>query len=104
MNEALRMQLNKEGSAVRCTMVSPYYIDTGMFEGVRTRFSFLLPILKQEAVARRILTAVRRNAVAFAPPFGRVDGNYTIKSGPAAASLFCAHVYKGVLAHPESGG
>ena len=68
MNEALRMQLNKEGSAVRCTMVSPYYIDTGMFEGVRTRFSFLLPILKQEAVARRILTAVRRNAVELQMP------------------------------------
>ena len=48
--------------------------------------------------------SVRRNAVAFAEPFGRVDGNYTIKPGPAAASLFCAHVYKGVLAHPESGG
>jgi all-trans-retinol dehydrogenase (NAD+) len=68
MNEALRMQLSKEGSAVRCTMVSPSYIDTGMFEGVRTRFSLLLPILKQEAVARRILTAVRRNAVELQMP------------------------------------
>ena len=29
MNESLRMQLNKEDSAVRCTLVSPYYIDTG---------------------------------------------------------------------------
>lgn len=34
MNESLRMQLNKEGSAVRCTLVSPYYIDTGERERV----------------------------------------------------------------------
>jgi hypothetical protein len=32
MNESLRMQLSKEGSAVRCTLVSPYYIDTGTFQ------------------------------------------------------------------------
>lgn len=68
MNEALRMQLNRAGSAVRCTMVTPYYIDTGMFEGARSRFSFLLPILKQEVVARRIIMAVRRNVVELQMP------------------------------------
>lgn len=38
----------------------PYYIDTGMFEGVRTRFSFLLPILKEADVATSVLDAVER--------------------------------------------
>jgi all-trans-retinol dehydrogenase (NAD+) len=40
----------------------------GMFDGVRSRFPFLLPILKQETVARRIITAVRRNAVELQMP------------------------------------
>jgi all-trans-retinol dehydrogenase (NAD+) len=41
--------------------VNPNYIDTGMFEGVTTRFGFLLPILSPELVTRRIITATRRN-------------------------------------------
>lgn len=40
----------------------------GMFDGVRSRFQFLLPILKQETVARRIIQAVRRNAVELQMP------------------------------------
>jgi all-trans-retinol dehydrogenase (NAD+) len=46
---------------VKTTVVCSYFVDTGMFEGVRTRFSWLLPILKEEYVAERILRAVRRN-------------------------------------------
>ncbi|MCE3293951.1 MAG: Short-chain dehydrogenase/reductase, partial [Arthrobacter sp.] len=34
------------------------YIDTGMFDGVRTRFPRLLPILKEEEVAAGILDAI----------------------------------------------
>ena len=33
------------------TIVCPYYIDTGMFRGVRTRFPWLLPILEPDDVA-----------------------------------------------------
>ena len=39
-----------------------------MFDGARSRFDFLLPILKQETVARRIIKAVRRNAVELQMP------------------------------------
>jgi all-trans-retinol dehydrogenase (NAD+) len=70
MNEALRMQLLRQGSAVRCTMVSPSYIDTGMFEGVRTSMAdgarlgaIFLPLLRPALVARRALTAAKRGAV-----------------------------------------
>jgi all-trans-retinol dehydrogenase (NAD+) len=41
--------------------VCPYYIDTGMFEGVKTRFAFLLPILKEEKAVDKILRAVERD-------------------------------------------
>ena len=42
-NEALRQELRRGASGVRTTVVCPYYIDTGMFKGVKTRFPFLLP-------------------------------------------------------------
>jgi all-trans-retinol dehydrogenase (NAD+) len=58
--EALRMELRKARSKVRTTIVCPFFIDTGLFEGVRTRFSLLLPILRQDYVARRILGAILR--------------------------------------------
>lgn len=60
-DEALRVELRRLAPGVRTTVVCPYFIDTGMFDGVRTRFSWLLPILKKEYVAERIVRAVRRN-------------------------------------------
>ena len=39
-------------------LVCPYYIDTGMFAGVRSRFSRVLPILQPDDVATRVLDAI----------------------------------------------
>ncbi len=44
---------------VRTTCICPFYINTGMFGGVQSRFSFLLPILEEKWVASRIVSAVR---------------------------------------------
>jgi all-trans-retinol dehydrogenase (NAD+) len=60
-DEALRLELKRIDAPVRTTVVCPYYIDTGMFAGVKTRFPWLLPIMQPESVARRILRAVERN-------------------------------------------
>ncbi len=60
-DESLRVELKKNAPGVRTTVVCPYFIDTGMFEGVKTRFSFLLPILSEAYVADRTVTAIRRN-------------------------------------------
>lgn len=59
-SDSLRQEMERGGTGVRVTTVLPYYIDTGMFEGVRSR---LIPILQPEDVARRILRAVERDAV-----------------------------------------
>jgi all-trans-retinol dehydrogenase (NAD+) len=40
-----------------------------MFEGVKTRFPLLLPVLKEQAVADRVLKAVRRNQPLVQMPF-----------------------------------
>ena len=60
-DESLRMELKRLGSPVRTTMVCPFYIDTGMFAGVKTRFPWLLPILKPDYVVRRIMSAIEGN-------------------------------------------
>ncbi|HAM45271.1 MAG TPA: short-chain dehydrogenase [Propionibacteriaceae bacterium] len=56
--ESLRAELRSQGSRVRTLVVAPYYISTGMFEGVTTRFPLLLPIMEPAAVARKVLNAI----------------------------------------------
>ena len=60
-DEALRLELEQTNSNVVTTVVCPYFINTGMFDGVTTRFSWLLPILKPEPVTDRIVAAIRKN-------------------------------------------
>lgn len=57
-NESLRMELRKAKSSVKTTIVCPFYINTGLFDGVKTRLPHLLPILEPEYVARRIVKAL----------------------------------------------
>lgn len=59
-HEALRMELRSQKSRVRTTVVCPFFIDTGMFAGVRTKVPWLLPILKPEAVVKTIVRAIAR--------------------------------------------
>jgi all-trans-retinol dehydrogenase (NAD+) len=68
-DESLRMELRKRGSAVHTTCLCPFYVNTGMFDGVATRFPALLPILDEEKVAQRAVKAVLRNeARVMLPP------------------------------------
>jgi all-trans-retinol dehydrogenase (NAD+) len=60
-DESLRMELGRLKSGVRTTVVCPFFIDTGMFEGVKTRVPFIFPILKSEYAASRIVKAVLNN-------------------------------------------
>lgn len=59
-NESLRMELRKSRSSVKTTIVCPFYTNTGLFDGVKTRLPHLLPILKPEYVAKRIVKALRK--------------------------------------------
>jgi all-trans-retinol dehydrogenase (NAD+) len=60
-DESLRMELRRLKSAIRTTVVCPFFIDTGMFAGVKTRFPLLLPILKPTYAAGKIVQAVLKN-------------------------------------------
>jgi len=68
-DESLRMELRGLRSKVKTTLVCPYFIDTGLFEGVKSRFPLLLPILRPERVARRVIKAIEREkARLWMPP------------------------------------
>ncbi len=70
-DESLRAELKRLGHRrIHTTVVCPYYINTGMFRGVKTRFPFLLPIMEPDDVARRIVGAIEKDhARLILPPF-----------------------------------
>ena len=72
---SLRNELKKEGSHVKTLLVCPYYISTGMFEGVKTKIPALLPIQRPERVAREVVRAIRLGRERLIlPPFASLAG------------------------------
>ena len=57
-NESLRMELKHMKSKVRTTCICPFYINTGMFEGVKTKYPLILPIMSEEWASTRIVNAI----------------------------------------------
>jgi short-subunit dehydrogenase len=66
-SDSVRIELQEMKSDVHITTVAPYYINTGMFDGVKSR---IIPILKPEYVSRRIIKAIERNRMFRGIPFG----------------------------------
>ncbi|NXV28546.1 RDHE2 dehydrogenase, partial [Rissa tridactyla] len=50
-----------EKSGIKTTIVCPYFINTGMFDGCKSKWPRLLPGLEPEFVAEKIMTAIRRD-------------------------------------------
>jgi all-trans-retinol dehydrogenase (NAD+) len=60
-DESIRMELRKQKiKGVKTTCVCPFYINTGMFNGVKSRFGFLLPIYEENKAALKIFKAVKK--------------------------------------------
>lgn len=66
--ESLRNELKLMGSGVKTTCVNPYYINTGMFEGVSLYNRWLFPMLDEKYVARRVLQAIRQETEVLVLP------------------------------------
>lgn len=66
-SDSVRIELQDSRSDVHITTVAPYYINTGMFDGVKSR---IIPILKPEYVARRVIKGIERNRTFCGIPFG----------------------------------
>lgn len=57
-SDSVRIELREMRSRVRVITIAPYYITTGMFDGVRSK---IFPLLRPENVASRILRAIERD-------------------------------------------
>ena len=66
-SDSMRIELQAQESNVHVTTVAPYYINTGMFDGVK---SPIIPVLKPEYVSRRVIRAIERNRTFRGIPFG----------------------------------
>ncbi|NXH60592.1 RDHE2 dehydrogenase, partial [Rhabdornis inornatus] len=60
--ESIDIEMRKlRKTGVKTTIVCPFAINTGMFDGVKSKWPRLLPVLDPEYVAERIISAVRQN-------------------------------------------
>ena len=57
-SDSVRIELKERHSKVRITTIAPYYITTGMFDGVQSR---VLPLLKPHYAAKQIIRAIEKN-------------------------------------------
>jgi short-subunit dehydrogenase len=64
-SDSLRLEMERSRLPVKVTTVIPYYIDTGMFAGVRSPF---VPILRPQAAADRIIAAIEADRIVVRLP------------------------------------
>ncbi|XP_033099452.1 epidermal retinol dehydrogenase 2-like [Anneissia japonica] len=74
LDESLRYELMFMGNeGVHTTVVCPFFINTGMFDGVKTRFPSLLPIIEPEVAVAKIMSGILTNEKeVYAPGIIRV--------------------------------
>ena len=56
-SESLRIELEREKSPIKVTTIAPYFINTGMFDGIHSFFKIQNP----ETVARKTIWAIQHN-------------------------------------------
>ena len=63
-SDSLRLEMEQMGKDVRVTTIMPYYINTGMFDGVKSK----IPILDPEVAALTIVKAIENNRIMLTIP------------------------------------
>lgn len=64
-SDSLRLEMQQLKKNISVTTVTPYYINTGMFSGVRS----VVPILKADKVAHKIIRAIERDRIFLSMPW-----------------------------------
>jgi len=64
-SDSLRLEMKQLKKNIHITTVTPYYINTGMFDGVKS----VVPILKPEKVANQIIRGIERNKIFVSMPW-----------------------------------
>jgi len=65
-SESLRLELEQENKNLKVTTVTPSYINTGMFEGVKA--PLLTPLLEPEEIVEEIISAIQENRILVRAP------------------------------------
>lgn len=67
-SDSLRLEMEQEGKNISVTTIMPFYINTGMFDGVKSK---LLPILDPEKTSEKIIRAIegRKKMLAMPMPY-----------------------------------
>lgn len=66
-SESLRLELEEVNKNLRVLTVTPSYINTGMFDGVKA--PMLTPIMEPEKIVARIMKAIEKNEILLRAPF-----------------------------------
>nr|XP_004653523.2 short-chain dehydrogenase/reductase family 16C member 6-like [Jaculus jaculus] len=62
--ESLFLELNLlKKTKIKTTIVCPFFIKTGMFDGCTTKYPLILPLLEQDYVAQKIFNAILEDQV-----------------------------------------
>lgn len=64
-SDSLRLEMEQQRKNIVFTTVMPFYISTGMFDGVKSR---ILPILDQEKVSEKIIRAIEKERAMLSLP------------------------------------
>lgn len=64
-SDSLRLEMQQLGKKVSVTTIMPFYINTGMFDGVKSK---LIPILEPEPTAEKIIKSVEKENAILALP------------------------------------
>jgi short-subunit dehydrogenase len=65
-SDSLRIEMQQLKKNIRVTTIMPYYINTGMFDGVHS----LIPVLEPEKTAHKIIRAIEKRKIMQGIPFG----------------------------------
>lgn len=64
-SDSLRLEMEQLGKNISVTTIMPFFINTGMFDGVKSK---LLPILDPEKTAEKIMKAIEKETKLLAMP------------------------------------
>ncbi len=64
-SDSLRLEMKQLDKNINVTTIMPFFINTGMFDGVKSK---LLPILDPEKTAEKIIRAIEKNTKMLAMP------------------------------------
>ncbi|QDP86353.1 SDR family oxidoreductase [Chryseobacterium sp. SNU WT5] len=63
--DSVRLEMNQVNKKVSVTTIMPFFINTGMFDGVKSK---VLPILEPEKTSERIMNAIEKETKMLAMP------------------------------------